>query len=188
MTSEAIGPFGKLPNVGDFEVVHIDGAGGTLIHVGEILNGSGFADFEHARLYLGDGKCVEAEPGGARIVPYDPHDGGLWSTGIVTPSPAQRTQISKYGYQCDGIGYSAADYFALAARRLQFGLLVPGLRTYVASSGHMICSQLVDWCYMMAGFQLFDDGRWPGYVTPTDLAELILGHKPVGKSRGKHAL
>lgn len=188
MTREAVGLHGKLPHVGDFEVVHIEGMGGKLIHFGEILNGSGFADFEHARLYLGEGKCVEAEPGGARIVSYDPHDGGLWSTGIITPDAQTRFRIAQFGYACEGVGYSAADYFALAARRLKLGLLVPGLRTYVASSKHMICSQLVDWCYMMAGYQLFDDKRWPGYVTPTDLANLITGHKKDGGSRGKHAL
>ena len=37
----------------------------------------------------------------------------------------------------------------------------------------MICSQLVDYCYLMAGVHLFNDGRWPGYVTPEDLANVI---------------
>jgi cell wall-associated NlpC family hydrolase len=163
----------SLPDPGDFEVVHIEGLGGKLIHLGEMLNGSGFADYEHARLYLGDGKCVQAEPGGATIVPFDPNDHGQWSTGLFSIPKETRKKIVEYGYKCEGVGYSAVDYFALAARRLKLGLLVPGLRTYVASSGHMICSQLVDWCYQQAGVQLFDDKRWNGYVTPTDLYELM---------------
>jgi hypothetical protein len=194
MTSPATGPYGKFPNVGDFEVMHIGGEGGRLIHLGEILNGSGFADFEHARLYLGDGKVVQAEPGGATIVPFDLHDGGMWSTGIITPPASMRPLIAKYGYQCGphdgqpGVGYSALDYFALGAHRLRLHPLDNLLKARVASSQHLICSQLVDWCYMMAGFQLFDDKRWPGYVTPTDLANLITGNEKTKVSRGKHAL
>ena len=71
------------------------------------------------------------------------------------------------------VGYSAADYFAIAAYRFKVGILVPGLKAYVGSSKHMICSQLVDQCYQYAGVQLFDDKRWPGYVTPGDLADLL---------------
>jgi hypothetical protein len=173
-----------VPHPGDFEVVPIGGAGGRLIHIAQYLNGDGFADYEHARLYLGNGKVVEAEPGGARIVPITPSDGGMWSTGLITPDAHTRELIVQYGYRCDGIGYSSLDYFALAAERLHMGVVVPGLKAYVRNSGHMICSQLVDWCYMMAGFQLFDDKRDPGDVTPADLANLLIGRS----SRGKHAL
>src|SRR5215471_14335604 len=80
----------SLPDPGDFEVVHIAGLGGSLIHLGEMLNGSGFADYEHARLYLGDGRCVQAEPGGATIVPFDPNDHGRWSTGLFSIPPETR--------------------------------------------------------------------------------------------------
>jgi hypothetical protein len=165
-----------LPQRGDFEVVPTGGAGGKLIRLGQILNGSGFTDYEHARIYVGGGKCVEAEPGGASYCNFDPNDGGLWSTGLLNLSPNDRSVIagSADHYAHLGVGYSAADYFALAARRLQLGLLVPGLRTYVQSSGHMICSQLVDRCYKDAHIELFDDKRWDGYVTPGDLAELII--------------
>jgi hypothetical protein len=161
------------PLIGDFEVVPIAGMGGRLIQLGEALNGSGFGDYEHARLYLGDGVCVQAEPGGATVVSYDPRDHGLWSTGAIKLTDNERVAIAVAGRRVVGVPYSALDYFALAARRLKLGLLLPGLRSYIASSGHMMCSQLVDWCYQQAGVQLFDDGRWPGYVTPEDLAVRI---------------
>jgi cell wall-associated NlpC family hydrolase len=179
------------PEPGDFEVVPIGGTGGRLIHFAQWLNGDGFADYEHARLYLGDGKVVEAEPGGARIVPITPSDGGLWSTGLIVPTAAVRKKIVWTGYGCDGIGYSSMDYFALAAKRLHLDLITPGLRAYVKSSGHMICSQLVAYCYAAAGMPLFGD-EFTGDVTPADLANLLLskqpGKKPGGSSRGKHAL
>lgn len=169
------------PQPGDFEVVPIGGPGGRLIHLGEVLNGSGFGDYEHARLYLGDRTCVQAEPGGATIVPIDFNDHGLWSTahfsGVLTEF--QRASIVQAGRLCGphngqpGVGYSSTDYLALGAQRLHLGLVVPFLDRYVASSGHMICSQLVDWCYLQAGVHLFDDKRKPGHVTPEDLAVLI---------------
>jgi hypothetical protein len=172
-----------LPNPGDFEVVPIGGEGGRLIHLGQGLYGSGFRDFEHARLYLGNGKVVEAEPGGARIVPITPSDGGMWSTGIITPADHIRRLIVQYGYQCEGVGYSGLDYFAMAAHHFRLHPVDNMLKDRVASSNHLICSQLVDYCYMMANFHLFDDGRWPGYVTPADLANLLYG-----KTQGRHRL
>jgi cell wall-associated NlpC family hydrolase len=164
-----------MPEPGDFEVVKMGGDSGKLIRVAQFLNGSGFSNYEHARLYIGDGKCVQAEPGGAAIVDYDPNDGGMWSTGAIKLTNDDRAVIttSAVGYARAHVGYSEADYFALAAHRLHMGLLVPGLRDYVESSGHMICSQLVDKCYQNAKIQLFKDGRWNGYVTPGDLAELL---------------
>jgi cell wall-associated NlpC family hydrolase len=160
------------PEPGDFELTKIAGEGGELIRIGQLLNGDGFEDYEHARLYLGGGQVLEAEPGGARIAPVGEVAGGLWSTGKIPLTGAQRTAIVAAARGYVGTPYSAADYFALAAHRLHLPL--PGLKAYVASSGRMICSQLVDRCYQDAGVHLFNDNRWPGYVTPGSLAGLLL--------------
>ena len=105
---------------------------------------------------------------------WDPNDNGFWSTGIILLNGQQRAKITFSALQYVGTPYSAADYFAMAAKRLHLGPLIPGLRNYVQTSKHMICSQLVDRCYLDGGVQLFDDGRWDGYVTPADLANLLL--------------
>jgi hypothetical protein len=160
------------PLPGDFGVVHMGGDSGKWIHYGQILNGDGFADYEHAFVLTGIGQIVEAEPGGAKLASVH-YRTVLWSTGKIPLTGEQRSIIQTTADKLIGTPYSAADYFALAARRLKLGILVPGLRAYVASSHHMICSQLVDYCYQQAGVQLFDDGRWPGYVTPGALAELL---------------
>lgn len=164
---------GPLP--GDFEVVPMDGIGGTLIEIAQILVGSSRDNYEHARLYLGNGKVVEAQPGGAHIVPLVHNDHGLWSTGIIDLTDTQRALIVSAGWEYGErqVGYSVADYFAIAAIRLHLGIFVPGLKAFVEDSGHMICSQLVDKCYEDAGIQLFNDKRWNGNVTPGDLAKLI---------------
>lgn len=166
-----------MPLMGDFEVVPIKGKGGRLIRLGQYLNGSGFKDYEHARLYLGNGRMIEAEPTGARIVPLQASDGGMWSTRIIKLTIAERNKIVKFGRLCEGVGYSDLDYFALAAHKLRLHPLDNILKNRVTSSEHLICSQLVDWCYMMAGVHLFDDGRWPGYVTPGDLAGILIKAK-----------
>lgn len=162
------------PQPGDFGVVHMNGRPGWWIHLGEIANGDGFADYEHAFVYMGGGDIVEAEPGGAKRTTIH-YSHILWSTGIIPLDFAQRMLIVEAAKKYIGTPYSAADYFAIAARRLSLGPLVPGLKSYVASSKHMICSQLVDQCYQDAGVHLFNDGRWPGYVTPAALAGLLGG-------------
>lgn len=162
------------PQAGDFGVVRMGGDSGKLIHIGQIANGDGFADYEHAVVYVGNGQIVEAEPGGARETHM--HYGSqnvLWSTGHISLTVEQRRAIVSAAHGYIGTPYSAADYFAIAARRLSLGPLIPGLRGYVASSKHMICSQLVDQCYSDAGVHLFKDGRWAGYVTPAALAGLL---------------
>lgn len=149
------------------------GSSGKLIELAQILSNTGRQDYEHARLYLGDNKCVEAQPGGARVVDWIADDGGLWSTGIIFLTDEQRSNIVAAGWACVGTPYSVMDYFALAAYKFKIGLLVPGLKAYVKTSRHMICSQLVDRCYQAAGVQLFKDDRWEGYVSPGDLADLL---------------
>jgi hypothetical protein len=176
---------------GDFGVVKMGGEGGKLIHIGELLydfklsdikqsfqkDADGHDDYEHAFVYVGAGQIVEAEPGGAKHV-MNHYQNVLWSSGLLDLSHQERDIIVRsaisYTVPLPGVPYSAADYFALAAYHLKLGILVPGLRDYVATSKHMICSQLVDKAYQAAAVKLFDDNRWNGYVTPGALAELIL--------------
>jgi hypothetical protein len=176
-----------MPKPGDFGLVAISGEVGRLIRFGQLLNGDGWdatpdpalperrTAYQHAVLVLPSGELIEAEPGGARIRPVSEYDGTnvVWSDWPLTD--AERAAIVAAGRSLEGVPYSAADYFALAAHRLH--LPVPGLRRFVASSGHMICSQLVDEAYRRAGLAMFADHRWPGYVTPMALVRAL--HGPV---------
>lgn len=152
---------------GRIGLVRIHGVPGSLIEFGQWLNGDGFTEWEHAFLDLGDGTVIEAEPGGARIRPLSEYDDTevYWCDAIYSQvSPAKRQLIADEAKKLVGTPYSAADYFALAAHRLD--LPVPGLKGYIQSSRHLICSQLVDLAYQLGGFQIFSDHRWDGYVTP----------------------
>ena len=169
------------PQPGDFELCEISGDVGTFIRFAQFLNRDGFTKFEHARLYLGGGLCLDAEPGGARLGALGAFDNvaHTWSTGIIVPTTAQRAKIVAAGFGYGphdghpGVPYSFADYGALAAKRLH--IWVPGLDAYVKSSGHMICSQLVAKCYADADFPLFP-GVFTGDVTPGDLDHLLVSH------------
>jgi hypothetical protein len=89
-------------------------------------------------------------------------------------TPAQRAQAASVADQYKGVPYSWADYGALALHRLR--IPVPDLKRYIGDTGHQICSQLADQCRLDLGSHLFDDNRWPGFVTPADLANLIAQH------------
>lgn len=154
---------------GTIGLVPMGGDAGRLIRLGQWLNGDGLADFEHAFVYLGDAGIgniahgiIEAKPGGARILPLH-YESVHWCEGIASLLPPG-ADVMSVARPLAGVPYSAADYFALVAHRLR--VPVPGLRAYVASSGHMICSQLADELYNRLGCHIFIDGRWPGYVTP----------------------
>lgn len=178
----------RTPLPGDFGLTVIsEPYVNAAIRVGEALNGDGFGSwqtspdksrhfrgFSHAFCLLDNGEILEAEPGGAVIRPNPYTDSAtVYSQWDLTDD--QRADADQMGRTLIGVPYSAADYFALAAHRLH--LPVPGLRRYVASSGHMICSQMVDWWYQLIGLQMFGDGRWPGYVTPEALTAVLAGPK-----------
>lgn len=156
------------PNPGDIGLVTVTGQVGRLIRVGQWANGDGYRDYEHAFVYVGGWQLVEAEPAGARLVSYDEYSTRalLWLR-----CPRQLGDaVAEAARTLVGTPYSALDYFALAAHR--FHLPAPFLRARIESTGELICSQLADLAAARGGWHLFDDGRWPGYVTPGALADL----------------
>jgi len=171
------------PEIGDFCCVPVSGPVGKLISFGEWLNGDGFSRYDHAEIYVGNpiggyaryGYTFSAYPDGATYKPLDDETrkNALWSTGHFDLTVNQRNNIVEICKSLEGTPYSVLDYFALAEHRFHFP--VPFLKDYVSSTKHMICSQLVDLVYKESGVYLFNDGRWPGYVTPADLASLLGG-------------
>lgn len=156
--------------VGDIGLTQIGGVTGKLIRIGQWLNGDGFADYEHAFVYVGNGYVVEAQPGGAikaPLIKYDLqrivwHSAPGWRAGVA---------IALHAKSMIGTPYSFLDYFAIGAVRLR--LPSKRLRAYVASTRHLICSQLADEAYRRAGVELFSDGRPTGQVTPGALYKLF---------------
>ena len=159
------------PQPGDFAVVRLNGTAGKLIRLGQWLNGDGFADYEHAFVYVGNDQIVEAEPGGAElnsVTRYATSD-VLWSTGKVLLSDEQRSSIVEAAKGFVGVPYSFLDYLLIALKR--FHITVPILNRRVLGSKHMICSQLVAQSYKDSGIDLCDEP--PYSITPGDLANLL---------------
>lgn len=162
----------SAPQPGDIGLTSVDGPVGWGIRLGQLLLGDGATPYEHAFLVLNGGELIEAQPGGAVVRPLSEYDGRhvlyVCPPGLV---PARRWAICDEARKYAGVPYSFLDFAALAAHRFRFP--VPGLRRFVASTQHQICSQLVDQVYQDAGVRLFDDGRWPGYISPADLFHLL---------------
>jgi hypothetical protein len=157
-------------------MVTMPGAVGKAIRLGQWLNGDGFANYQHAYVVVGAVKSlpgvriIEAMPGGALLSPLSRYDG--FNPVYLRCPDELREAVADFGITARGVPYSFLDYAALAAHR--FHLPVPGLESYIRSTGHEICSQLADAIAETGGWHLFDDGRWPGYVTPLDLYKLYL--------------
>lgn len=156
------------PGPGDIGCTQIRGETGRLIRFGEWLNGDGFANFEHCFVHLGDGEIIEAEPGGARITAlaeYDPR-----TIAWVRCPEKHRDAVAAAARALEATPYSFLDYAAIATHRLH--VPAPGLRGFIESDHHLMCSALADLAAHRGGWALFTDGRWQGFVTPSEIAAL----------------
>lgn len=170
------------PQPGDFCCVPISGYAGLAVEVGQWLDGDRFQPYDHTEIYVGlpddagpYGYTVSAYPNRrgklALPAPAAVLPGSLWSSGLIQLTSLQRDAIVAWCLAHADVGYSWADYAALILHR--FGSNDPALQRYIADSAHLICSQYVDLAYFTSEVHLFSDGRWPGYVKPGDLAELL---------------
>lgn len=159
------------PQPGDFALTKISGFTGKAIAAAQWLIGDG-SPVQHALLYVGNGYIVQAMPGGAEMIRLeDANEPVLWSTDLIPLTAAQRMRIVNEARELVDTPYSFADYLSIGLAH--FHVRPAWLRNYIADSGHMICSQLVDEAHKRAGVALFDDGRLPGDVTPGDLWKLL---------------
>lgn len=126
-------------------------------------------------------KLVLSQPGSA-------HDADGSCPVCAAQVDVLRAKLVKAGRALEGTKYSFLDYPALGlaewARTHPDNALLKkvstGLRSYINSGGHLICSALVDRAASNAGIHVYSDGRMPGDVTPEDLNVLAYdGRQPV---------
>ncbi|MEV7250246.1 hypothetical protein [Streptomyces cyaneofuscatus] len=160
-----------IPLPGDFALTRIEGITGRLVAAGQALVGDA-APVQHAFLYVGNGMIVQAMPSGAELIRLEEASPVVqWSTGHLDVGPHKRGLIMLAATALVGTPYSFLDYASIALAH--YRIRPAWVRDFVADTGHMICSQLVDEVYLRAGVHLFDDGRLPGDVTPGDLWKLL---------------
>lgn len=159
------------PQPGDFALTRIKGLTGAFVAAGQALVGDA-APVQHAFVYVGNGYIVQAMPGGAEKIRLDEaSEPVIWSTGAFDLTAAERMRICFEARSLVGTPYSFLDYASIALAHWR--IRPQWVRDYVAATGHMICSQLVDEVYRRAGVDLFADDRIPGDVTPGDIYKLL---------------
>lgn len=158
------------PMVGDFGLTKIRGLAGAFVSFGQWFVGD-FAPVQHALVYVGNGMVVQAMPSGAELIRLSEASPVVkWSTGLVPLGDGEREVICREAKALVGTPYSFLDYVSIALERL--GVRPRWVLERVASSGRLICSQLVCEAYRRAGVELFP-GEFPGDQTPGDLFRLL---------------
>lgn len=161
------------PQIGDFFVTP---TGGDWFHrlIAKAIQWDTDSPYNHAGIYVGNGKIMEARPGGAGLNFVDTYDGMVWSHFDLTA--AERSDIVAAALECAGKPYGWLDIAAIALAQKRLGATVDSETWWVKRVSNidtLICSQLVDLCYGDAGVHLFNDGRLPGLVSPGDLGRLL---------------
>lgn len=152
------------PQVGAWAVVRTKGLIGWCIR--KVTR----SEYNHAFVYVGYGKIVEAQPQGAILSDLSVYDGypQVWST-VFDPADGNRVALAALGLL--GTRYGFLDIVSIGL--LQYGIKPRLLRWRVERQDRLICSQLVDTAEHLTGVELFSDARWAGDVTPGDLGRLL---------------
>ena len=159
-----------MPEVGEFGVTRTGGWGGWLIRA--VTR----SEVNHAFVYVGDGRIVEAEPAGAQLGYAAAYPGAIWSGPAITQGRGQ--QIADAARGLLGTPYSWLDCLAIGLAHIFGGHRLPlFIRRRIMRTDRLMCSALTDYAYHLAGVQLYDDGRLFGDVSPGDLLQLILKEK-----------
>jgi hypothetical protein len=158
-------------NPGSFGLTRIGGIAGLFVWLGQRLSGDG-SKWTHVFFVLDNDQVIEGQPGGARLEPLGKYANQVNCDPLAGPEPELRERLVQTARALEGTPYNWLNYPALGL--LALGIKWEWLRRFVRrpESG-MICSQLVDYIYMVNGVHLFNDGREPMDVTPGDLARLF---------------
>lgn len=129
-----------------------------------------FSRYDHAFVYVGNGKIVEAQPRGAILSEISKYNGDsmIWSQDSLTAS--QGNTIADKALSLRGIPYGFLDivYLGLATIGFKFQWLL----NKVEREDRLICSQLVALCGESAGIDTWLCGKANAcLVTPANLAQ-----------------
>ena len=154
------------PRLGDYGVVKTSGWLGFIIRIGTMSR------WNHAFIYIGDGKIVEANPKGVEVQPIH-YDLIAWNN-HEDMTDAQRSRIVQCALSHVGKGYSFLTIALIVLRILGVKILANSkFLLKAAEKDGYICSELVSECYFDAGLNLIPSK--PDYATvPGDLAERLI--------------
>ena len=152
------------PIAGDYGVVKTGGIFGKIIRIGTMSR------WNHALIYIGDGKIVEANPRGVAISTVDKYTKIAWNMHEEL-SDDHRQTIVDHAKSTVGRPYNFGIIAMLALRALGLKVFPLCFIHYLADHQGYICSELVAECYAMAKHPvaLNQDLSNPG-----DLAERLI--------------
>jgi hypothetical protein len=156
---------------GDFGVARTRGV------IGWLIRWVTASPVNHAFVCVAEGQIVEARWRGAQAGHVRDYPQAIWSDDAVPVTDAQRAAIAMAARSLTGRGYNFLDLVAIGLAQRRLGHEVTGREWWVqrlSTDNRLICSQLVDQAYLLAGVHLFADGRLPGLVSPGDLYALIM--------------
>ena len=127
----------------------------------------------HCGIVTPNGRLVQAMPGGVEEIELTAKH---WTSQYVYIRPrywtGQGFDIAEIAHSYIGTPYDFATYGAIPAYRR--GLRTERIKRIISDTDTMMCSRLVDASLADAGFHLFDDGRLPGNVTPSEAFRRLL--------------
>jgi uncharacterized protein YycO len=152
------------PRIGDYGVVKTSGFFGKLIRLGTVSR------WNHAFIYIGDGKIVEANPTGVTISPVANYPKVAWNLHEEL-SDDSRAKIVAHANSTVGRPYNFGIIAMLALRALGVKIFPMKFINYLAKHDGYICSELVAECYTEAGVPIC---KTPDLCNPGDLAERLI--------------
>jgi hypothetical protein len=118
----------------------------------------------HTITDIGNGECMSAEPGGARIRRLEDFPTAVWSS--YNLAPAQAEASAAWARARQGTPYNWFDDAVIGIEET-FGIRLPAwIENGAWNSTTLECAQLADQALAAGGFQAFDDGRHPNRVYP----------------------
>jgi len=152
------------PRIGDYGVVRTGGFFGKLIRLGTISR------WNHAFIYVGNGKIVEANPTGVALSNLNDYPLVAWNQHEELFAE-QRNAIVYHANLAIGRPYNFGIIIMLAFRALGVKIFPKKFLHYLANHAGYICSELVAECYQKAGFPVCSN---PDVCNPGDLAERLI--------------
>lgn len=155
------------PRIGDYGVIRSTGIFARLIQIGTVSR------WNHAFIYVGDGKIVEANPRGVQVSPVSKYKIIAWNRHDDLTNK-ERLAIANFALEQVGQPYNFIVIGNIALRILGLKLLAKTKLMYhwAQSTKGYICSELVAESYESIGQSLC--GKDADLTTPGDLAERLV--------------
>ena len=154
------------PRLGDIGITRTPGIFGHLIRVGTSSR------WNHAFIYIGNGKIVEATPRGVKISMLSTYPVVVWNKNDDI-SDADRARIANHALSLVGSSYSFITIALIVFRIIGAKFLSNNkFMVWAAKKEGYICSELCSECYSKIGHLISTD---PDYlVNPGDISDYDL--------------